>query len=316
MLGMVKQWHRPLMVNVTLMIGLVLVSAVGVFVDDRELLGESVWVKPLKFGFAFAVYSGTLAWLLARLSKAKRLGWWLGTVFAVAATVEVAAITVQAARGTFSHFNADLDDPVTQLATQALTKGVAGLFLVQLAIAALVLFQRTGDRALRRAVRAGIALATIGMTVPIYWMATEIHPRTVTDANGRQVLMYQGHGIGDPDGHGMPLTHWSTTGGDFRVPHFVGLHGIQVLLLAAAVLNALAGRVPWLRAEKARARLVGVAALGYTGLLGVLTWQAGRGQSLAHPDAATGVALATVALVTCAAALAVTITARRHSPAR
>jgi hypothetical protein len=272
-----------------------------------------VRVKPLKFGVAFAVYSGTLAWLLGRLSKAKRFGWWMGTVFAVAATVEVAAITVQAARGTFSHFNADLDDPVTRLATQVLTNGVAGLFLVQLAIAALVLFQRTGDQAVARAVRAGIALATVGMALPIYWLATQSHPRTLTDANGRQVLMYQGHGIGDPDGHGMPLTHWSTTGGDLRVPHFVGLHGIQALLLVAATLNVLAGRVAWLRAEKVRAQLVGVAALGYAGLLGVLAWQAGRGQSLIHPDTATGTALTVVALVTAAAALAVTTTARRHA---
>ncbi|TCO46476.1 hypothetical protein [Actinocrispum wychmicini] len=303
-----KQWHRPLMTNVTLMIGLALVAGIGLLVDHRTLLDESVWVKPLKFGFAFAVYSGTLAWLLTKLHKAARFGWWLGTAFAVAATVEVAGITVQAARGTFSHFNSNLSDPINQATTQAFTYGVAALFLVQLAIAGLVLFQRTGDRAVVTAVRAGIALATGGMLVPVYWMVTEVHPRMVTDANGQQVQMYQGHGIGDPDGHGMPITHWSMTGGDFRVPHFVGLHGITVLLLV----TALVGRATWLRTEKVRGRLVRVAALGYTGLFAVVAWQAGRGQSLAHPDAKTLIALAAVVLCTAAAATAVTANARRH----
>jgi hypothetical protein len=42
-----RRWHRPLMVNATLMVGLILVAAAGLVVDDRMVLGESVWVKPL-----------------------------------------------------------------------------------------------------------------------------------------------------------------------------------------------------------------------------------------------------------------------------
>src|SRR5581483_3448843 len=148
-------WHRPLMANVTVMLGLVAVAAVGTVVDGRQLLGESVWVKPLKFGIAFALYSGVLAWLLTKLRRARRLGWWAGTAFAVAATGEVAAITMQAARGTFSHFNANTGDPLTTAATQIFTVGVATLFLTQLLIVVLVLRQHTGGLALTRAMRAG-----------------------------------------------------------------------------------------------------------------------------------------------------------------
>ena len=32
-------------------------------VDDRQLMGEPVWLKPLKFALAFGLYSGTLAWV-------------------------------------------------------------------------------------------------------------------------------------------------------------------------------------------------------------------------------------------------------------
>ncbi|GIH22875.1 hypothetical protein Aph01nite_11850 [Acrocarpospora phusangensis] len=297
-LAPLRAWHRPLLICAVLMLGLVLVSAAGLVLDGRTLLGEPVWVKPLKFGFAFALYTGTLAWLLTRLRKGKRLGWWIGTAFALAAGIEVAAITIQAARGTFSHFNADQTDPVTLALVPVLTYGVMIVLISQLIIAAVVLIQRTGGPDLNRAIRAGLVLATVGMLLPIYWMVTEIHPRTLTDANGGRVPMYQAHGIGDPDGHGMPLTNWSATGGDFRVPHFVALHGVQVLLLVTAVLGALAARHVWLRDERVRARLVGSAVLGYSGLVAVVTWQAGRGQSLIHPDAATLLAFAVVVLLT------------------
>ncbi|MET9631907.1 hypothetical protein ABZX92_31030 [Lentzea sp. NPDC006480] len=251
---MFTNWHRPLLVNTLLMLGLAVASAVGILVDDRTLLGDPIWLKPLKFGLAFALYSGTLSWLLSTLTRGRRTGWWMGTLFAVAAFAEVAAITLQAARGTFSHFNTSTD-PITLLATQIFTNGVAALFLLQLAIVVLVLFQRGGDRALMRAVRWGLALATIGMIVPVYWMATEIHQRTVVDANGAEIVMYQSHDVG--------------AGGDFRVPHFIGLHAIQVLLLVVFASRRLD--------ERNRARLVTTAALGCTALLAVSVVATGAG---------------------------------------
>ncbi|GAA0925793.1 hypothetical protein [Nonomuraea longicatena] len=310
-----KTWHRPLLLCAGLMSALTLACGVGLVVDERSLLGESVWLKPLKFGFAFALYAATLAWLLSKLAKGRRLGRWVGTIFAVGASVEVAAITVQAARGTFSHFNADQNDPVTLALVPILTYGVMIVLIAQLVIAVTVLIQRTSDAALTRAIRAGLGLATAGMLIPLYWMVTELHPRTVTDAAGRNVPMYQGHGIGDPDGTGIPLTNWSATGGDFRVPHFFALHGIQALLVVAALLAVLGARHAWLRDERVRARLVGSAALGYTGLVAIVTWQAGRGQSLIHPDAATLAAFAAVALVTGCATAWTILAARARRPA-
>jgi hypothetical protein len=307
----VSGWHRPLLVNVTLMFTLTLVSAVGLFVDDRQLMGESVWLKPMKFGVAMGVYGLTLAWLLTRLSKGRRLGWWLGTIFAVAGLLDVGAVAYAAGHGTFSHFN-DNTDPVARTVQTVFSFGIMPLLLTTLIIAILVLIQRTGDRALTRALRIGLGLVLASMVVAL-WLSNSsgATPRTVTDANGQSVSMIGGHGIGDPDGHGMPLTNWSTTGGDLRPPHFIGLHGLQVLLLVLAVLNVLATSHKWLRDERVRARLVGVAGLGYTGIFTVLTWQAKRGQSVVHPDQQTLIAFAGVAVLTLAAAAAVIIAARR-----
>jgi hypothetical protein len=306
-----RGWHRPLTVTAGLMLTLALVCAAGTFIDDRLLLGESVWVKPLKFGFAMGAYMLTLAWLLGRLGKGKRLGWWLGTVFAVAGITDVGAVAFAAANGTFSHFNRETDFVASTVQT-AFQFGVVPLLLITLVIAVLVLIQRTGDRATSRALRAGLGLAIAGMVVAVWLSGSSgATPRTLTDANGHSVSMVGGHGIGDPDGNGMPLTHWSTTGGDLRVPHFFGLHAIQLLLLAAALLSLLGARVPWLRDERVRARLVGVIALGYAGMFAVLSWQADRGQALIHPDRATATGFLGVALFTLVAATAVTTGAYR-----
>ncbi|MFC4534920.1 hypothetical protein [Sphaerisporangium dianthi] len=302
LLPSLRRWHRPLMVSVLLFVALMLISATGMILDDRLLQDESVWLKPMKFGFAFAMYCGTLAWLLTQLTKGRRLGWWLGTVFAAGAVVELAAIALQAGRGTFSHFNAGTD-PITLALAPIFSVGVGALFICNVVIAVLVLRRRDADPALARAMRWGVWLAVLGTVVPIFYLVTGIYPRTVTDANGTQIQMYQGHGVGDPDGHGMPITNWSVTGGDWRVAHFVGLHGIQVLLLIAALLVVLSARVVWLRDVKVRAQLVGVASLGYFGLFSLVLWQAHRGQSLIHPDALTLTAFAALALLTTASVL-------------
>ncbi len=315
-LRVLRGWHRPLAVSAMLMLLLVPACAAGLLIDDRRLLGEPVWVKPMKFGFAMGVYGLTLAWLLSRLRRGRRAGWWLGTVFAVAGLLDVGAVVYAAAHGTFSHFNGNTD-PVARTVRTVFGFGVMPLLLTTLAIAVLVLIQRTGDLAVTRALRAGLGLAVASMVVAV-WLGNSSNagPRTLTDAGGRPVSMVGGHGIGDPDGNGMPLTHWSTTGGDLRVPHFAGLHAIHVLLLVVALLSLLATRHGWLRDERVRARLAGVAALGYTGVFTVLTWQAWRGQPVAHPDGRTWLAFSGVAVLSLLSAAAVIGAARRrpHAP--
>jgi hypothetical protein len=285
------------MIMVAAMACLVLAAGVGLVVDDRQLLHESIWAKPFKFGLSFVIYGATLAWMLPLLRRARRTMWALGTAFAVTGIVDVGFIALQAARGTYSHFNANTD-PVNAIGQQVFASGVIGLFGVSLVIAVMLLFQRVGDRALTWSLRAGIGLATIGMGVAFFIAGSDEGHRTVEDAYGRPVTLGGAHGVGVPDGGGMPITNWSTQGGDLRVPHFIGLHAVQVFVLAALVLTALAGRVAWLRGERVRARLTGVVIFGYTGFFATTAWQALRGQSFVHPDAATWTAFGATAGVT------------------
>ncbi|MFI6042727.1 hypothetical protein ACIA8C_13895 [Nocardia sp. NPDC051321] len=290
--------HRPLTWMTLTMTGLVVVSLVAMVVDDRMLLGESVWLKPMKFGLAFALYGLTLAWLLSLPHKGSRATWWLGTVFAVTGFVDVGFIAVQAARGTFSHFNTETD-AVNQIGQQVFQSGVPGLFLANLIIVLILSWQRLVDRPTARAIHAGLFLAVVGMMLGYLMGFTG--KQLVRDADGNVVELVAGHTVLDPAHRdlsprdaapGMPITHWSTIGGDLRVPHFLGLHAIQFLLLAVVILSRLAPRYHWLRPDRTRAAIITVLSLAYTGFLAIVFTQAMRAQSLIHPDTTTLTALA------------------------
>ena len=71
------------------------------------------------------------------------------------------------------------------------------------------------------------------------------------------------------------------------MPHFVGMHALQALPLLAWLLS-----LPRLGLdERTRSRLVTTGAAGYLGLVGLLLWQALRGQPLLAPDLVTLVTL-------------------------
>lgn len=311
----VRSWHRPLMIMVAAMSALVVVAIFGLLADGRELMQQSIWVKPLKFGVSFVIHGATLAWLLPKLRKARRTMWTLGTLLAVAGLIDVGFIAVQAARGTYSHFNTGTD-AFNEIGQVVFSAGVVALFAANLLIAVMLLFQRMGETALTWALRAGIGLAVMGMGLASFMVGTATRkPRMVEDAYGNPVPLVGGHGVGVPDGDGMPITNWSIVGGDLRVPHFISLHSIQVFVLAVVVLTALAARISWLRSERVRAQLTGVVILGYAALFIITAWQALRGQSLIHPDAATWIALAASVVVTALLAVLAISAARRSEMA-
>ncbi|MFF0633201.1 hypothetical protein ACFYTS_11940 [Nocardia sp. NPDC004151] len=299
-----RRLHRPLLATTAAMAALALFSLCAMVFDDRVLLGETVWLKPLKFAIAMVLYCGTLAWLVSFPHRGQRLTWWMGTVFAGTAVADVGFVVVQAARGTFSHFNTQTD-AFNTIGQKVFMIGVPGLFLANLVIAVTLSWQRVTDRPTSMAIRAGLGIAVFGMALG-YLMGYSGKQQT-TDAYGRPITLVAGHTVGHGQSDAVrdgiatvPITHWSTNGGDVRIAHFAGLHGIQLLIIAAIVLTRLAPTVGWLRAERTRARLIGVLALGYSGLVATLLRQALRGQPVTSPDAETLTALGLVAAVTAA----------------
>jgi hypothetical protein len=269
------------------------VSAVGLAVDDRILVGAPIWAKPFKFAVSFVAYCLSLAWMLSLLPRGRRVGWWAGTVVALASLVEMAIITTQVVRGRRSHFNRET--PFDEALFDAMGATVVVLWLGTLVVAVLLLRARIADRASAWAMRSGIVLALAGAAVGFLMTRPAPGQRPgVSEAVGA-------HSVGVPDGGpSMPLTGWSTTGGDLRIPHFVGMHALQLLPLLLMVLAALAPRFARLADDRVRVRLVLVASGAYAAVFALLLWQALRGQPLLRPDGAT---LGTAGLILLAAAL-------------
>ncbi|MFH8793600.1 hypothetical protein [Streptomyces sp. NPDC017941] len=286
-----RTWHRPLVLFSAAMAVLTVLCAVGAVVDDRVLVGARIWFKPLKFALSFVAYGMSLAWMLSLLDRGRRVGWWAGTVVVAASTVEMVLITWQVVRGRRSHFNNET--PFDSALFDAMAVTVVVLWLGTLVIAVLLLRARILDRAAAWAVRCGIVVALAGAAVG--FLMTRPAPGQV---RGESPVV-GAHSVGVPDGGpSMPVTGWSTTGGDLRVPHFFGMHALQLLPLALVVLTVLAPRLVRLRDERVRLRLVLVASGTYAALFALLTWQALRGRPLIHPDGAT---LTAVGVIACAA---------------
>jgi multisubunit Na+/H+ antiporter MnhF subunit len=137
----------------------------------------------------------------------------------------------------------------------------------------------------------------------------------MTGPTASQLSDYQGvvgaHAVGvDDGGAGLPLLGWSTTGGDLRIPHFVGMHALQGLPLLAFALARLGTRVRLLGDATLRLRLVALAALAWSALVALTCWQALRGQSIVAPDALT---LAVGGAVVLALVIAGVVAVRRAS---
>ncbi|MFI1017161.1 hypothetical protein [Streptomyces sp. NPDC020965] len=289
------------------MILLTVGSAVGVFIDDRIIVGTRIWSKPLKFSASFTLYGLSLAWMLSLSTRARRTGWWAGTVVAATIVIEMVIVIVQVARGRRSHFNQETELDTTLYDVMGTT--VAVLWGASVLIAILLFRSDLPDRASAWALRLGALIAMIGAALG-FLMTTPTGEQQAAAAKGPTDTV-GAHAVGVPDGGpSMPLTGWSTTGGDLRIPHFVGMHALQLLPLLVLALLVLGARLPRLRDEGVRLRLVVTAAATYAALVALVTWQALRGQPLIHPDAAT---LLTLAGILAAGALGV-YTSLRSAP--
>jgi hypothetical protein len=281
-------------------------------IDPRQLMGASVWLKPAKFAASIALTAATLAVLLRHVRLPARAGRRLVAIIAYTAAMEQVIITFQAARGLPSHFNASSAFNAALFTTMGI--GIATMTIAVGVVAWFAFRQRYQDRALGWGIRLGFAVMLAGSAVGGI-MPRPTPAQIESHTAGRPTPIVGAHAVGVPDGGpGLPITRWSTEGGDLRVPHFIGLHALQLLPLAGWWLGRRARRGA---TDAARAaRLTAIAGVGYAGLLAVTLAQALRGQPLLAPDAATATSAGAV-LLACgiAAAWPSRARARAGSPA-
>jgi hypothetical protein len=275
----------PLTAAGVLMLVVAIPSAIGIVVDPRVITGAPAWLKPFKFAISTAIYSLTLAWMFGYLTDWPRMRRVVGWTTALVFVLEVAIIDTQALRGTTSHFNAGTVLDRTLFAIMGI--GIMIQTFTSIAVAVALWRQRFDDRALGWALRLGMMLTIAGaFTGPLMTRPTAQQLADVR-ATG-QMPIVGAHSVGGPDGGpGLPVTGWSREHGDVRVPHFVGLHALQVLAFFALGLRR------WRRPDDVRVRAVLAASASYATLFALLLWGALRGQSVVAPD---GVALTALGL--------------------
>jgi hypothetical protein len=296
MLKRLWQGSAPLTATGLVMIAALAAAIVGLAVDPRTITGAPAWLKPAKFAASITIYTFTLAWIFSLIPEWSRTRRIVGWTTAVIMVLEIGIISLQAFRGTTSHFN------VATLFDGALFTIMGAAIVVQtlstFAVAAALWRHEFSDRALGWALRLGMTITIVGaltgglMTGPT---------RAQLDAAraGERMTVAGAHTVGAPDGGpGLPGTGWSTEHGDLRVPHFLGLHALQMLPIVALLLPRRRVNDP------VRVRLTITAAASYAAMFGILLWQALRGQSVLAPDALTLTLLGSWVLGTVVAAIA------------
>lgn len=301
--------HRPLAASGLATVALFALFVVALVLDPRSIGGAPAWLKPTKFAVSIAVYTFTMLWLLGHVRRHSawrdRLVRIVGWVVLVTFALELFAIVAQVVRGTTSHFN--VATPFDAAVWALMGAAINVLLAANLVVAGLLLTQRFERRSLGWALRLGLGIAIVGMA-QAFLMTSPTALQMAGWRVGEPVTIVGAHSVGAPDGGaGLAVTGWRSDAGDLRVGHFVGLHALQVVPLVALGL-----RRRRRLSENQRTALVAVAAAGYLGLTGLVTWQALRAQPLLRPDATT---IGVLALLVVACAVATQLVLRTR-PAR
>ena len=265
--GVAALWRTdPLLTGAGIvLLALAVPCAAGIWLDARVITGAAAWLKPFKFAVSTGVYALTLAWVFSFLPSWPRMRRIVGRTTTAVFVLEVAIIGAQAWRGTTSHFN--IGTPLDAVLFSVMGLAIVVQTLISVAVAIALWKQSFADAALGWALRLGMTLTIVGASTG--GLMTRPTAAQLADARATQRMTVAGsHTVGAPDGGaGLPVTGWSTQHGDLRVPHFVGLHAIQLLPL-------ITWRLRRRGTEGRRVRLTLAAATVYTVLFAGLLLQA------------------------------------------
>lgn len=211
MLG--RLYHHPLMTRSALGSGLYCIAAaVMMLVVDTEVLGIHAFIKPLKFGLSSVVLFTTFSWyyqfLPKRLDRAFNRFAWVNTGVML---FELSWIFIQAARGTTSHFN-------YSTSFEGIMFSLMGLAIAVSTTWTLMLLKWTFAQDFR--IHPGQLWA---LRFGIIYFVLFGYAGFVMGAQGA-------HTVGAADGgSGLVFLNWSLNHGDLRIPHFFGMHALQIL---------------------------------------------------------------------------------------
>jgi hypothetical protein len=261
---------RPLSATAVIMLAALAASLAAMAADHSLILGAPRWLKPAKFAISTAVYVATLAWIVTYLPDRRRLTTAVGWITSIVVVLEVGIIDLQAARGVTSHFN--VGTPLDAALFSVMGAGILIAWGAAIALTVALFRHRFADRDLGWALRLGMLLTVIGQATG--GLMTSPTAAQLAAARTTRITVAGAHTVGAPDGGpGVPITGWSREHGDLRVPHFVGMHAVQILPALAWLLMPIASM-------ENRRRIVLAAGTAYAALFAILLTQALNGHPL------------------------------------
>lgn len=214
-LATLRNRNRPLYYFGGVCIAASMVCALLIFFTQTQVLGINAWIKPFKFFISSAIFGWTMGWIMEYLGEDKKVFIYSWMVIVVLA-FETIYIALQAGQGLLSHFNVG--------------DAFHGLMFSLMGIAISILAIWTGYIGYLFFVKHFPSLPPAylwGLRLGILFFV-------VFAFEGGLMAARLAHTVGAPDaGPGLPLTNWSSSHGDLRVAHFMGMHALQVLPLMA-----------------------------------------------------------------------------------
>ncbi|TGM46422.1 hypothetical protein [Leptospira vanthielii] len=203
------------------------------FLDTRTLLGANIWIKPLKFSLSLGLYSLTTIWVLVRFLKDWKYQRQIQLVLTSASVIEFALITLQAARGEASHFN--ISTTWNQIVFSVMGASISIFWLFHLWVGYQIFRKKTISRSIKESLVWGLTIAGFGMIIGFFMTSPRPEQLEAMKLGIFQTSGSHQFGSGDP-GTGLFFFGWSTKIGDMRVPHFFGMHVMQIFVFLAAYL--------------------------------------------------------------------------------
>jgi hypothetical protein len=193
-------------------LGFALVCLVLTQTTQVKVYNVNAWYKPFKFAFSTFLFAWAMAWYCYYLPRFNIALFNWSVIILLG--FEIIYIAIQAGRGQLSHYNMRSPFYGFMYGMMAIAATLVTLYTAYVCILFFTTPLPTLPHYYVWAIRCGLLLFVV-FSFEGFVMGSRLT-----------------HTIGGPDGGpGLPVLNWSTQYGDPRIPHFIGMHALQVLPL-------------------------------------------------------------------------------------
>lgn len=221
LLNRINQGSRILFYAGLIHLLLIFVFLILMGIDAREVNFENVWLKPLRFAFSIWLFTWTYAWFSGFIEKYKSLFRTLNYLIATCMFIEIILISYQAGRGVASHFNVATTFDATIFSVMGAAIGfnaaILGVWFL------VFTFLEKGGQTYRSSIIWGMFIFLLG-NFSGYLIIRYGWPTDLSEVYSK-----------------IPIAGWKKTMKDVKISHAIGLHAIQILLMAQFFINQLDG---------------------------------------------------------------------------